>query len=417
MAEVAQAKRILRLSDWRRLWLATIASSLGDGMVESAALPLLAATLTRDPVLISGIFFAARLPWLFLGLFSGAIVDRGDRKRIMVRADLIRIVIFGVLGVLVLAKAATIPMLFAAAFLSGLAQTFFDNASIAAIPAMVAPENLQRVNGQIFGAQMIMLEFVGPIIGSLLYGPAAWSPFFLDAGSFAVSALLIFTLAVRLSPRQTPSANNRTSIREDVFDGVRWLWHHPVVRTLAVMVGILAFVAQAILAILVLFALHVLHLSTYGYGLLLGAAGVGSLAGNLLAPAISSLIGERRCLIASMLASGAAYLGIYLVGAPVVVGLLLAANGFGIALWNVVTVSLRQVIVPSALAGRVNSVYRMLAWGGLCLGSLAGGFIGHAAGLRAPFLLGGVVVILMVPIGVLLLRGMDPAREQTKTLN
>ena len=376
-------------------------------MVESAALPLLAATLTRDPVLISGIFFASRLPWLFLGLFSGAIVDRGDRKRIMVRADVVRFVIFGVLGILVVAHAVTIPVIFAAAFLSGLAQTFFDNASIAAIPALVAPEELARVNGQIFGAQIIMLEFIGPVIGSLLYGTAAWSPFLLDAGSFVVSALLIFTLAVSLNPRQQHSASQR-SIRADVSAGFRWLWQQPVVRTLAVMVGILAFVAQAILAILVLFALHVLHLSTYGYGLLLGAAGVGSLAGNLLAPRISSQLGARRCLIASILASGAAYLGIYLVSEPVIVGVLLAANGFGIALWNVVTVSLRQVVVPSELAGRVNSVYRMLAWGGLSLGSLAGGFIGREAGLRAPFLLGGIVVILMAPIGVLLLRGMTP---------
>ena len=394
------------------MWLASIASSLGDGMVESAALPLLAATLTRNPVLISGVFFAARLPWLVLGLFSGAVVDRGDRKRIMVRADIIRVVILGVLGLLVLAGAATLPMLFAAAFLSGVAQTFFDNAAMAAIPAMVPAEDLERVNGQMFGAQMIMLEFIGPVVGSVLYGRAAWSPFLLDAGSFAVSALLIFTLTARLSSQHPPSAGGGRSIRGDVSAGLRWLWHHPVVRTLAVMVGILAFVAQAILAILVLFALRVLHLSTDGYGLLLAAAGVGSLAGNIIAPRISSRVGARGCLVASILVSGAAYLGIYLADAPVLTGVLLAANGFSIAVWNVVTVSLRQMIVPQHLAGRVNSVYRMLAWGGLSLGSLAGGFIGREAGLRAPFLLGGLVVILMAPIAVVLLRRMSPVRAQ-----
>jgi MFS family permease len=394
------------------MWLAAIASSLGDGMVEAAALPLLAATLTRNPVLISGVFFASRLPWLVLGLFSGAIVDRGDRKRIMVSADAVRAVILGAVGVLVMTGTATLPVIFVAAFLTGVAQTFFDNAAIAAIPSMVPAADLERVNGQIFGAQMIMLEFAGPVAGSFLYGQATWSPFLLDAGSFIISALLIFSLAARLSLHREPSASRR-SIRRDVSAGLGWLWQHPVVRTLAVMVGILAFVAQAIFAILVLFALRVLHLSTDGYGLLLAAAGVGSLAGNILAPRLSSRLGTRRCLIVSIVLSGAAYLGIYPVSAPVLVGALLAVNGFGIALWNVVTVSLRQVIVPSHLAGRVNSVYRMLAWGGLSLGSLAGGFIGRAAGLRAPFLLGGIVVALMIPIAVVLLRRVNPSSEQT----
>lgn len=380
-------------------------------MVESAALPLLAATLTRNPVLISGVFFASRLPWLVLGLFSGAVVDRADRKRVMVRADLIRVVILGALGAFVLVGEASLPMLYVAAFLVGVAQTFFDNAAIAAIPAMVPAEQLEHVNGQIFGAQMIMLEFIGPVIGSVLYGRAAWSPFLLDSVSFGVSALLIFSLAMRLSSQHPQSVSDR-SIRGDVAAGLGWLWHHPVVRTLAVMVGILAFVAQAILAILVLFALRVLHLSTDGYGLLLAAAGVGSLAGNILAPRVSSRLGARRCLIVSIVLSGVAYLGIYPLDNPVFVGMLLAVNGFSIALWNVVTVSLRQMIVPSHLAGRVNSVYRMLAWGGLSLGSLAGGFISHQAGLRAPFLLGGVVVMLMAPIGAVLLRRMSPANVQ-----
>jgi MFS family permease len=408
---MAETKRLPRLSGWRRMWLAAIASSLGDGMVESAALPLLAAALTRNPVLISAVFFASRLPWLVLGLVSGAVVDRGDRRRIMVRADVARMVILGVLGLLVLAGAATLPMIFAAAFLSGVAQTFFDNASMAAIQALVPAEELERVNGQMFGAEMIMLQFIGPVAGSVLYGRAAWSPFLLDAVSFAISAALIFTLAASLGSRQQPPAAGR-SIRAEVSVGLHWLWHHPVVRTLAVLVAILAFVAQAILAILVLFALRVLHLSTDGYGLLLGAAGVGSLAGNIIAPRISSRVGARRCLMASIVVSGGAYLGIYPTDAPVLVGVLLAANGFSIAVWNVVTVSLRQMIVPPHLTGRVNSVYRMLAWGGLSLGSLAGGFIGRAAGLRAPFLLGGLVVILLAPIAAVLLRRITPVGTQ-----
>jgi MFS family permease len=391
--------RVLRTGGWYRLWLASAVSTFGDGVVEAAALPLLAATLTRDPVLISGVFFAARLPWLLIGLISGAVVDTRNRRTIMAAADVARAVILGLLGILVIAGSASLPMLYAIAFLSGVAQTLYDNASMAAIPVLVPAGRLERANGQLFGTEMFMIQFAGPVAGSLLYGAAAASPFLLDAGSFAISAMLICTLAGRFRPAARPAGLTAT-IRADIREGMSWLWHDELIRALAVMVCFLAFVAQAILAVLVLFALHVLHLSTGGYGLLLAAGGVGSIAGNLAAPTISSRAGAGRCLIASVFVTGASYLVMFLATGPVLVAMMLAVNGCSIAVWDVITVSLRQAMVPLRLSGRVNSVYRLLAWGGMSLGALAGGIVAHALGLRAPFLLGAIVT---VPIGVIAL--------------
>ena len=185
--------------EYRKLWTASTVSNLGDGVTEVAA-PLLAATLTRDPVLVAGLAFAHRLPWLLFTLVSGALVDRLDRRRIMWTADAVRTAMIGLLGLAVYAGLANLPLLYAVFFVLGTAETLFDNASQAILPAVVDREKLEKANGRLFGAQLVANEFAGPPLGGILFAAAAAAPFLLDAGTFAAAAALVLAMRGSFRP-------------------------------------------------------------------------------------------------------------------------------------------------------------------------------------------------------------------------
>jgi MFS family permease len=157
---------------YHRLWTAAAISNLGDGIFLTA-LPLLAATLTRDPLPVSAVFAAGWLPWLLFGLLSGALADRWNRRRLMWVVDAARFVVVGGLGVAVIAGLATIPLLVGVAFLLGVGQTLFDSAAQSVIPALVGrdPQRLERANGQLFGAQQVTQQLSGPPLGGWLFAP------------------------------------------------------------------------------------------------------------------------------------------------------------------------------------------------------------------------------------------------------
>jgi Transmembrane secretion effector len=182
--------------DFAKLWTANAVSNLGDGVTLVAG-PLLAATLTRDPRLVAGLAVAQRLPWLLFSLVSGALVDRLDRRRLMVRVDAARCLAVGGLGVAVLADAATLPLLYAVFFALGTAETLFDNAAVSILPAVVPKDRLARANGRLLGAQMVANELVAPPLGGLLFATAAAVPFLLDTGTFAAAAALVAAMGGR----------------------------------------------------------------------------------------------------------------------------------------------------------------------------------------------------------------------------
>jgi MFS family permease len=154
------------------LWAASTVSSLGDGMY-LAALPLLAATLTRDPLAVSVVTFAGWLPWLLFALPAGALVDRLDRRRVMWTVDAARALVVGVLTVAVLAGWASIPLLAVAGFLVGAGQTLFENAAQAMVVAVAGrgPRRLERANGQLVASLTIGQQLIGPPAGSAAFAP------------------------------------------------------------------------------------------------------------------------------------------------------------------------------------------------------------------------------------------------------
>jgi MFS family permease len=392
--------------DYWRLWWANAVSSTGDGAFV-AALPLLAVTITRDPRLVSVVTAATYLPWMVLSLPAGALVDRYDRATLMWRAQAVQAAVVVVVTVLVIAREANIAVLGVAGLFLGCAEVIFSNAAQSVLPDLVPPELLPKANGSQQISLTVGESFLGPPVGSLLFAAAAALPFGLDAASFAGSAALLARL-----PKRQRAARDAASpgIKAQIAEGLRWLVRHRLLRVVAVLLGVFNFANQMGQAILVLLATVTLHVSTAGYGLLLASSAIGSVIGGLLNPVLTRRLGLLASLIIGGAVISAVFVGVGLAPDPVVAAVLLAAQGFAVTMWNIVTVSLRQQIVPSALLGRVNSVYRMLGWGLMPVGALAGGFVGHAAGLRAPYIVAGIVcgLALLVSTPFLFAAGRTP---------
>jgi MFS family permease len=386
--ETGQKTRTPRLGRhyWTMWWANTI-SATGDGAFV-AALPLLAVTITRDPRLVSVVTAATYLPWMLFSLPAGAIVDRYDRATLMWRSQAVQAAIVVAVTVGIIFHQANIALLGLAGFGLGCAEVIFSNAAQAVLPALVRPEQLPKANASEQISLTVGESFAGPPVGSLLFAAAAALPFGLDAASFAGSAALVATLP--RSPKATDKAG-RTKIRTQIREGLRWLTGHRLLRVVAVLLGVYNFANQMGQAILVLLATQTLHVGTRGYGFLLSAIAVGSVIGGLVSPALTRRLGFLPSLMIGGAIDVAAFVGIGLAPDPAVVAVMLAGQGFAVVMWNVVTVSLRQQIVPPDLLGRVNSVYRMLGWGLMPAGALAGGFVAHAAGLRAPYVVAGVL--------------------------
>jgi MFS family permease len=371
---------------WRMCWANAI-SSTGDGAIV-AALPLLAVTITKDPRLVSVVTAATYLPWMGLSLPVGALVDRYDRATLMWRAQAVQAAVAAVLAILIVFRHAEIAVLAVGGFLLGSAEVVFSNAAQSVLPGLVSPELLPKANGNQQISLTVGESFLGPPIGSLLFAAAAALPFGLDAASFAGSAALVATLPK--SPKDTMDTK-RPKIRTQIAEGLRWLAGHRLLRVIAVLLGVGNFANQMGQAVLVLLATQTLHVSIRGFGFLLAASAVGSVLGGLVCPVLTRRLGTLPSLIVSGGLEAAAFVGIGLAPDATVAAVMLAGQGFGSTMWNVVTVSLRQRIVPSALLGRVNSVYRMLGWGLMPIGALVGGFVAHAAGLRAPYIAAGLL--------------------------
>jgi MFS family permease len=378
-----------------RLWLASGISNLGDG-VFLVALPLLAARLTDEPVPISLIAAAASLPWLVLSLPIGALIDRSDRKRIMVRSDSVRALVVGGLAILVAADAAHIWMLWVAAVTLGTAEVFFDNASQAIVPALVPPRLLEKANGRRYAVELAANTFIGTPLGSVLFAVALFLPFGVDAATFAIAAALVLPIRGNFNPNVAPR-HASASIYAEIRTGWRWLWRHPLLRTVAISLGLSNLAFQMPQAVFVLFAREELGVSERGFGLLLAVMGTGAVLGGVLGDRIVARLGQAASIYTALIIW---IFTLVAVGAfPVAwfVALAVAIESMAATVWNVVMVSLRQQIVPAHLFGRVNSVYRWFGWGTLPIGSVLGGQVAHWYGLRATYFVGaGVMVVALL---------------------
>lgn len=381
---------------WRQ-WIASGISNVGDGM-NTAAMPLLAYSLTDDSRTIALVSFASFLPWFLLALPVGVYVDRFDRRRLMVAANVVRAGLFLIVSVSAATGRLSIEMLLALLLVVGCCEVVFDSSAQAFLPAIVEPEQLPRANGILFATEVIGNGFIGLPIGAWLWVAAVGVPFGVNAAALALAAMLV--VSIRTPPRissvdTTPTAGFLPQLKE----GLVWLRRHRLLRTLAIMLGLTNMAHTMGTALLVKFAAEELNVTGTGYGVLLAFMSVGAIVGGLGGDRIGGRFGERRALLAAYGTFGLCMLGFGLAPTAAVLALVAIVEGVAGTVWNVITVSMRQRVIPSELFGRVNSAYRWIGTGSITLGAIIGGQIAHLAGLRAPYLVGAAITFVALAIG------------------
>ena len=425
-----------RFGNFQRLFTASTISNLGDGMGQ-IAYPWLASAVTRNPLLIALIVVAQRLPWLVLSLPAGVITDRVDRRRLIVRMDLARGAITAIVAIGVTLGVDTLPdpsavtgavstsvglyvLVVAATLLLGCAEVLRDNAAQTLLPAIVESERLERANGRLWAAEATANQFAGPPLGSVLLGLSFALPFVIDAATFLVAGALIATIGGTFRPVVDPDSERRPW-RDDLREGITWLRGNRVLWPMALVLGAMNGTDALAGATLVIFAQEVLGAGPFLFAVIGTGGAIGAIVGGWFVPNLSKRFGGGTVLAVAVAGLMVIPFAIGLAGAwPVVlVGFALTAM-FGTA-WNVVTVSLRQSVIPDRLLGRVNSVYRFLAWGSIPIGAAIGGLVvtvldgpfDRETALRAPWIISGVVHIglLMVVLRRLSTAALDSIRS------
>jgi MFS family permease len=376
----------------RHLVAASAVSSLGDGLV-LVALPLLAVELTRRPLLVSGIAVAASLPWLLLALPAGALVDRVDRRRLVVVVELARAVVVGLLALGALRGSLSVADLWGGAFLVGAGETVVTTVARATVP-LVAGDDVVRVNGLLGAAETVGTQLAGPALGGVVFSAAASLPFAGDALSYLASAALLGRAIPKQASRRAPARR----VTADVRAGLRWFASDAALRVLAVVVASFAFCQAMVLAVLVLYARHQLHLESVGYGIFLAVAACGDVAASLLAERVQRRLGDVTTIVGAGAVAGIAYLLLGATSVVYVAGAALAAEAAGSSLGNVATWSVRHRLIPAERFGLVSNAFRMCALGTVPLGALLGGVLTSALGTKPTFVVAGTVQLAVLAV-------------------
>jgi len=382
-----------------KLWAASTTSALGSGLT-TIAVPLLIASRTRDPLVVSAAFGVAWLPWLLFALPGGVLVDRVDRRRLMIVIDWSRVAAVGVLAAAIAADRASIGVLYAVIFLVNTGEVVFRSASQAMIQAVVPRVRLERANGWLAGGATLSQGGLAGPLGGFLFVVAASAPFFVNACTYAASAVLIGLVAGTYRPSPAAAAGDGgprrvRPVRAEIAEGLRWLLRQRMLRTMAVLIGLLNLTLVAAISVLVLLARERLGLGSVGYGLLFTCEAAGLFLGSVFGDRIIKRVTATWTIRVGLLVEAGTHLVLATARSGSVVAIALFAFGMHGALWTIVSNSLLQRLTPPAMLGRVVSSTLFIAAGGNCVGALLGGVIASSFGLTAPYWAGFVVAILV----------------------
>jgi predicted MFS family arabinose efflux permease len=355
-------------------------TNLGDGITLAAG-PLLVASQTRNPLAVAMAAFLQRLPWLMFGLYAGVVADRASRRVIVITTGLIRVVILLLLTASILTRRVDTAVVLAALFLFGVNETFGETTTATLLPMLVGKGDLGIANSRMLTGVIVWNQLAGPPIGAALFAAGMALPFVSETVCVLAGVLLISR--VRLPVPDRPAAPAR--VREDIREGWRWLWAHPAVRTLAIIIFTFNVTFGAAWSVLVLYARQRLGMSALGFGLITTAMAVGGLLGTASYGWL-----ERRVRLGVIMRGGLiietlTHLALALtrwVWFALIVFVIFGAHAF---IWGTTSTSVRQRAVPAEFQGRVSSVYLTGAIGGIVIGSAIGGVVASAWGVTAPF--------------------------------
>ena len=397
-----------------KLWAASTTSALGSGLALIAA-PLYVASRTSSPLIVSGATGVAWLPWLLFALPGGVLVDRVDRRRLMVMIDWTRVAAMAVLATAIATGHGSIALLYAVLFVINTGEIVFRSASQAMIPAVVPRARLERANGWLTGGTTLTQGMLAGPLAGFLFAVAVWIPFFVNAGTYLASAVLIGLVAgtYRSSLRpaaatSSPSAASAAgaagaagavrglrSVRADIAEGFGWLMGQRLLRTMSILIGLLNVTLTAATAVLVLLARERLGLGGVGYGLLFTCIAAGGILGAVIGDRLIGWVTATWTIRIGLLVEAGTHLVLATSRDAYLVGFILFAFGVHSSLWTIVGSSLRQRLTPPEMLGRVGSTGLFIAAGGNCVGAVLGGVIASNFGLTAPYWIGFVVAVLV----------------------
>ena len=368
---------------FRRFVLASGLTNLADG-IATVAWAWLASLLTRDPLLIALVPVALRLPWFLCAIPAGIVTDRTDRRILILRMDILRASAFFVaaFGVWFAMPLPPIPkdgissqnlflIIICAASVVGVAEVFRDNAAQTMLPSIVPHQSLEKANGQLWSVELVGNALLGPALGAFLIAYALPAPFFINGFAYLAAIILVFRLSGRFRPEVTGARDWRRELKE----GYTFLQNAPLLRSLAWITGFWNLFFQMVMIALVLHVQENLGLDARTYGLILASGAFGGILGGWWGDSIIGFLGPKKTAQWMLIASAPAFLAIAYAPGPLMLGLVLAIFEFTGLVWNTVSVSYRQRAIPDALLGRVNSLYRLMAWGMMPIGLLLSGLL------------------------------------------
>jgi MFS family permease len=381
---------------FNRLFSASVISNLSDGLLAVAA-PLLAISLTKDPILISMLSAFVMLPWLLFAIPIGLIVDRSNKRLLITFTNSVRFITAGLVALAISTDSITIYWLLLATFLIGTCEVATDTAAQSLIPILLEKKNFEKGNSRLNIAETVIQNFIGAPLSGFLYASAIVLPFILNSLGFLIAAIFVLMIPAHLISHGSARANEdeeRKSFISEIKFGLHYLWNDRPLRRLVATTTSLGFFYSLSTSTLILFITETLDLPTQYFGVLLAASGSGAVLGGILTPLLSKKFGRGAVLAVAIFISSITVLFQGLAPNFWVFGSIGFISAFFITNWNILLMSCYQVLIPSDLYGRIHGARRTFVWGVMPIGAFLGGVIAHA-GLRIPLLVGGIATTLI----------------------
>lgn len=369
-------------SSYRWLLASSWITNLGDGIFVAAG-PLLVASLTDNPFLIS---LAALLRWappLMFSLYAGVLSDRLDRRRIVLVANALRVLVLAALVAMLLAGQISATGALIGLGLLTAAEVFADNTTATLTPMLVHRDDLAVANSRLFTGFITLNQLVGPPIGAALFAVGRVWP--VAAQTLLVAAGLVLVSRIMLPPHGREPGEVGRSMRQEIGEGLRWTVRHPAVRTLILTILIFNVTFGAAWSVLVLYADRRLGLGAIGFGLLTAVSAVGGLLGTAAYGWIVRRISLGNLMRVGLIIETLTHLALAVTTVAWVALVIFLVFGAHAFIWGTTSVTIRQRAVPTELQGRVTSLNTIGTYGGLVFGSAFGGGLATRFGVTAPF--------------------------------
>lgn len=358
-----------RNRNYLMLWGGQVISNAGSG-VSQIAYPLLVLAITRSPAQAGFVAAVRTLAYVVFVLPAGALVDRWNRKRLMIVCDTGRAVCLASIAAALLVGHVALVQLYVTGFLEVMFGVFFDLAELAATPQVVRREHLHAATSRI-QVTAGLTNLIGPALGGFLYALRALLPFAADALSYLVSVASLGLITV---PFQLERAAAKRNLRREISEGLHWVWHHPVIRTTALLSGGNNFLGAGYTLIVIVIAQQQ-RTSAASIGLIFAIGGAGGILGALCAVQMYQQLGFARTLTWTLWLYVVFWLPLAALPNPWLLGVLTAALYFIGPMFSVTTVSYRLAHTPDDRQGRVNSAARLIALGAAPLGVAVTGLL------------------------------------------